>query len=64
MHIAGAMQTPVIALFGPTDEKKVGPLGESDQVIREASCKICDRSDCPNLCLEKIPVETVLKAIP
>lgn len=34
VHLSGAKKTPVIALFGPTDETKVGPLGDSDIVLR------------------------------
>lgn len=34
VHLAGAKKTPVVALFGPTDETKVGPLGEHDIVVR------------------------------
>ena len=63
MHLAGAVQTPVIALFGPTDESKVGPLGEQDQVIRVAGCDVCDRKNCPRYCLARLGSEEVVDKI-
>ncbi len=63
MHLAGARDTPVIALFGPTDENKVGPLGRHDRVIRVEGCDVCDRSDCSRLCLNRLASEDVVQAI-
>ncbi len=34
MHLASAMGTPTIGLFGPTDERIYGPWGEKGHVIR------------------------------
>jgi lipopolysaccharide heptosyltransferase II len=33
MHVAAAMGRPVVALFGPTDPRRTGPLGEGHEVI-------------------------------
>ncbi|MCG8432236.1 MAG: glycosyltransferase family 9 protein, partial [Candidatus Omnitrophica bacterium] len=33
MHIAGILNTPVIALFGPTNPKEYGPLGDNHRLI-------------------------------
>ncbi len=33
MHLAAAMGTPVVALFGPTDPHRTGPQGEGHEVI-------------------------------
>ena len=63
MHVCVAKHTPVIALFGPTNESRVGPLGADDQVIRAPDCLRCDRADCPKKCLEKLPTETVISAL-
>ena len=35
MHIASCAGTPVIALFGPTDEKRNGPTGKNALVVRK-----------------------------
>jgi lipopolysaccharide heptosyltransferase II len=33
MHVAAAVGRPVVALFGPTDPRQTGPLGEGHEVI-------------------------------
>lgn len=63
MHVASAVNTPVIALFGPTDESRVGPVGISSRVIRAPGCRRCDRADCARQCLSGIDAETVFKQI-
>jgi heptosyltransferase-2 len=35
MHLAACVGTPVIALFGPTDEKRNGPWGEGHCIVRK-----------------------------
>ena len=45
MHVASACGTPVIALFGPTDDRKVGPKGGDHQVIVAPDCMRCDRKN-------------------
>ena len=49
MHLAAAVGTPVIALFGPGDPVATGPLGEHHQVLRRADlpCVPCVRNECP-----------------
>jgi len=34
MHLAAAVQTPVVALFGPADPSRTGPWGERNRVVR------------------------------
>ena len=34
MHLAAAVQTPVVALFGPADPGRTGPFGEQHRVVR------------------------------
>jgi ADP-heptose:LPS heptosyltransferase len=47
LHLASAVGTKVVALFGPTDPRKYGPLGEFDVVIREQlSCAPCEKAEC------------------
>jgi len=36
LHVAAALQRPLIGLYGPTDEKSVGPWGQLDHVLRFA----------------------------
>ena len=63
LHVAGAVKTPVVALFGPTDEKKTGPLGPYDRVIRVPGCRQCDRPSCPRRCLARLDSKEALRAI-
>ncbi len=63
MHLASAVDTPVVALFGPTDETKTGPLGDCAKVIRPDECSKCDKPHCPRQCLDTIPVSRVIEAV-
>jgi lipopolysaccharide heptosyltransferase II len=64
MHIAAAVGTPTIALFGPTDPRRTGPYGRGHRVLqRQMVCIPCFKRDCPeNLCLREIEVEEVFSA--
>jgi heptosyltransferase-1 len=59
MHLATAMGTPVVALFGPTDPARTGPYGSGHRVIRRAlSCSPCLRKRCETpRCMTEISVE-------
>lgn len=63
MHLAAALGTPVVAIFGSTSPKWTAPLGEGHVVVtRDASCSPCFRRECPSRtyeCLEKIEVDEV-----
>ena len=65
MHIAAAMGTPVIALFGPTAPWRTGPFGPDHQVIRVGKeCSPCFRRQCSTIrCMEEISVEQVLDGV-
>ncbi|RMH31842.1 MAG: glycosyltransferase family 9 protein [Nitrospirae bacterium] len=65
MHLAGAVQVPVIALFGPTDETRIGPVGDRAVVMRaETDCRRCyEREYCRQNCIDAIEPEVVLAAI-
>lgn len=59
MHIAAAVGTPVIALFGPSGEFNWGPWGEGHAVIkRDLDCRPCGKDGCQGTkrsrCLEEI----------
>jgi heptosyltransferase III len=66
MHIAAAMGTPVIALFGPSGEFNWGPWGEGHVVIKkDFDCRPCGQDGCQgskkSRCLEEISDEEVLE---
>jgi heptosyltransferase-1 len=51
MHLAVAMGTPVVTIFGPTDPVQVGPYGHPESVVRaELPCSPCNLrrvAQCP-----------------
>lgn len=64
MHLAAAVKTPVIALFGPTDPARTGPYGTGHEIIRtEIACSPCFLKKCPTpKCMEDISPEQVFAA--
>ena len=66
MHIAAALGTPVLALFGPADPRRTGPFGDAHQVLRvPPACAPCNRRTCNqsrHACMEDITVELVATA--
>jgi len=65
MHIAAAVGTPVVALFGPTPPLMTGPWGEGHVVVSKgASCSPCWKRICPtdHRCMKGITVEEVEEA--
>ncbi len=49
MHLAAALGTPVIALFGPTDPGRTGPYGLGHRVLRSGiPCSPCFSRRCVN----------------
>lgn len=69
MHIASAVGTPVVAIFGaihPLDsENKWAPYGEGNIIVRkEMDCIDCHPGHCRDYrCMKMITVEDVLEAI-
>ncbi|HEU5393805.1 MAG TPA: glycosyltransferase family 9 protein, partial [Candidatus Methylomirabilis sp.] len=68
MHIAAAVGTPVVALFGPTDPAEWGPWGDGHVVLyKGVDCRECwRRSACwrgEDNCLRQIPVEEAMNAV-
>jgi heptosyltransferase-1 len=63
MHIAAAMNTPVVALFGPTAPWRTGPYGKVHKVIREElSCSPCFKRKCSHrTCMRSITVDRVFR---
>jgi heptosyltransferase-2 len=63
MHLASAMAIPQVAVFGPTDERRVGPVGTHAVVIKpdDAHCQRCAKPrSCRQRCIDSIAVEQVL----
>ena len=65
MHLAAAVGTPVVALFGPTAPWRTGPFGSGHQIIRAAlECSPCFKRKCETKeCMERITVEDVIDGI-
>lgn len=62
MHLAAALDTPQIALFGSTDEVATGPFSPRARVIhKHVECSPCLRRDCPIdlRCFTRISVDEV-----
>ena len=67
MHIAAAVGTPVIALFGPTGEMQWGPWGKQHLIFtKRMHCRPCPESRCSGIevrkCLEEITMDEVIAA--
>jgi len=65
MHLAAAMGTPVVALFGPTDPARTGPYGSGHCVIRrDLPCSPCLKKRCETReCMREIEVGEVFEAV-
>jgi heptosyltransferase I len=65
MHLAVAVGTPVIALFGPTDPQRTGPYGEGHTIIRiDLPCSPCFLKNCrTKKCMQDISPEQVFAVI-
>jgi len=67
MHIAAALDRPLVALYGSTDPRIRPPLNARHQVVSLGlSCSPCNRPECPlgtTACLVDMPVERVAEAL-
>ena len=65
MHIAAAMNTKIIALFGPTDPQRTGPAGKQHFVIqKKIRCSPCFKKKCKSLvCMKTITPNEVMEII-
>jgi len=67
LHIAAAMGTPVVALFGPSGEKTWGPWRVAHRIVTsDHPCRPCGNDGCGggkvSECLTTLPVDDVLRA--
>lgn len=67
MHIAAALGTPVVAIFGPTDPDLQGPVGTRSEVVQNNRivCLGCNFTTCPigNPCMTELTVDDVALAV-
>jgi heptosyltransferase-2 len=65
MHIAGALDVPVVAVFGPTNPLTTGPFGPGHELVRQpVECSPCLLRECPidHRCMLKIQSQEVYEA--
>lgn len=68
MHMASALGTPVVAIFGPSGDIEWAPWQTRAQVlVSEHSCRPCGFAGCGgghvSECLEAVSVDRVLEAV-
>ncbi len=69
LHLAAAVGTRVVALFGAADPERTGPIGPGHRVIqaRDVPCVPCRSRTCKNSvyleCMKRITVEQVYDAV-
>jgi len=68
MHVAAALDKPVIALFGPTEPRRTGPYGQLEHTLQlNLPCVPCLKPRCnyvrPLECLRAIPPAVVFRAV-
>ena len=72
MHLANAVGTPIVAVFGPSDPRRYAPRGVRDTIVRiDLPCSPCNRIRLPPArcvghtpdCLAGVEVAQVLAAI-
>ena len=67
MHLAAAVGTPTIGLYGPGDPERFGPVGQKCFTIRKKlDCPPCQGKGCKfgaEGCMSKIQVEDVIQSI-
>ncbi len=66
MHIATAVGTPTLGIFGPTNPHLQGPWNERSSWVRleGLDCLACNLTSCDigNICMRDLPVDRVLNA--
>jgi heptosyltransferase-2 len=65
MHLAAALGTPVVAVFGSTDWTETAPFSERARVVRaETECAPCLLRECPidHRCMARVGVDEVAAA--
>lgn len=65
MHIADALGTPLLALFGSTSDVKTGPYHGGKVIHKHVECSPCYKRVCPIdfRCMKKIEVDEVYQEL-
>ena len=66
MHLATLLNVPVVAIFGSTEPRLTGPLGEGHIVLRhQVECSPCFLRECPIdfRCMKAVTVEETVNAL-
>lgn len=66
MHIAAAVGTPTVGIFGPTHPDKQGPFGDRHEIVikKGLPCLGCDKLNCEtNECMRDLSVDEVWKVV-
>ena len=67
MHVAAALDVPLIAVFGSTNPVATGPMGANSKVVQAAvPCSPCLKSECPEghlNCMDHIDVDRVFDSV-
>lgn len=65
MHIAAALKTPLVAIFGSTSDVKTGPYQHGTVIHKHVECSPCYKKVCPIdfRCMTRIEVEEVCQEL-
>ena len=66
MHLAALLGVPTVAIFGSTEPRLTGPLGNNHVILRHhVECSPCFLRQCPIdfRCMHAVTVEEVVKAV-
>ena len=66
LHLAAAMGTPLVGLYGPTRPERNGPWDPTDEVVSRAdTCQCHHKRECQvgRTCINEIHVDEVLAAV-
>ena len=67
MHVAAALNVPLIAIFGSTNPTTTGPLSSKSRVVQvPMECSPCLKPECPKghlNCMDQIGVEMVFNIV-
>ena len=65
MHVAAALERPLVAIFGSTDERSTGPVSSRARIVKHAvPCSPCGLRECPIdfRCMAGVSVDDVYRA--
>ncbi len=66
MHVAAALDIPLVAIFGPTNPGTTGPIGTKSKIVRmPVPCSPCLQPDCAtdHQCMKEISVDMVFDVV-